>query len=693
MKFSLCFIILIIAAISLQAAVIREHNIQLSVQPAQHFLKATDRITYKETLQMTDTLYLPQNLKVNSVLAKGVRIRFTTQMDSAGYQLLKLTPLKPVAEITIAYEGFIYFALQGRNLNQGHDFSQGMISDKADEGIFLPENSWYPVHATDELMHFDVTARSPLDMVLITSGTETHTIDDSQNVYHWQTEQLTNGLTLCGNRFHVAQKMLGQTRLAVYLLPADAALAEQYLNAMESIYNRYTSLLGNYPFSSFSLVENFFASGFGMPNYTLLAKEIVRMPNITLSPGSLAHEFVHNWWGNSVFVKPGSGNWCEALTTFCSNYYWYELEHDKASAVKYRKNAIYSINQLPSERTYPLEQFLYQRNDDDAVIGYQRGSMFFYTLYRYLGETAFFNTLRQIAAEEKASYLSWDDLALRMAAQIPADKEADLQRLFRETLTTTALPEIRLSATVINKPATIFELEQSDPPHLLQIPVRIETDTDKSEMSCLLTGKTMSVTLQNQSPLESIVVDPDYEVLRFLPEDEMPLNLTRNFARKPLLILPENSTAQSRLDMLVMMLGHSGFDFDVVRADSVQNNILADRDLILFGSVQENSITKRLAKALPDGFTLRDTLLIVNNQTYAGKQSSLLLTCQNPFNREKMLTVYTWNDESAVPSFRKMFHYMEQSWQVFDLEKEANAPVASGDIYRAHTNLLTWQKQ
>ena len=53
-------------------------------------------------------------------------------------------------------------------------------------------------------------------------------------------------------------------QLATYLFPEDAHLADEYLDATARYLEAYIPMLGPYPFESFSVVENFFASGLGM---------------------------------------------------------------------------------------------------------------------------------------------------------------------------------------------------------------------------------------------------------------------------------------------------------------------------------------------------------------------------------------------------------------------------------------------
>ena len=108
----------------------------------------------------------------------------------------------------------------------------------------------------------------------------------------------------------------------------------------------YNELLGDYPFEKFAVVDNFFASGYGMPSYTLLGSQVLRLPFIIYT--SLGHEVCHNYWGNSVYVDYGSGNWCEGLTTYCADYLYKDVTYNKSSKGKScHKKKDYSVTCKP----------------------------------------------------------------------------------------------------------------------------------------------------------------------------------------------------------------------------------------------------------------------------------------------------------------------------------------------------------
>ena len=70
----------------------------------------------------------------------------------------------------------------------------------------------------------------------------------------------------------------------VWLRDPDAALADRYLAATRDYLDLYSRLIGPYPYAKFALVENFWETGYGMPSFTLLGPQVIRLPFIITPP-------------------------------------------------------------------------------------------------------------------------------------------------------------------------------------------------------------------------------------------------------------------------------------------------------------------------------------------------------------------------------------------------------------------------
>jgi hypothetical protein len=139
-------------------------------------------------------------------------------------------------------------------------------------------------------------------------------------------------------------------------LSDNADLADEYLDATAQYLDAYVQILGDYPFEKFAVVENFFASGLGMPSFTLLGSGSIKRHYI--QPYALGHEIVHSWIGNSVFNRDDHGNWVEGLTTYLANYYWHELVQDDRQALEQRRMMLQGYNlYVRPEDDYDVSQF------------------------------------------------------------------------------------------------------------------------------------------------------------------------------------------------------------------------------------------------------------------------------------------------------------------------------------------------
>ena len=117
----------------------------------------------------------------------------------------------------------------------------------------------------------------------------------------------------------------------------------------------YSGLFPPYPFKKFAVVESFLPTGYGMPSFTLLGSAIIRLPFIPHT--SLGHEFVHNWWGNSVFIDATLGNWAEALTSYTADHLYAE-KRGKEEAVRYRKRLLGGYKSYAGSDPISLKEFV-----------------------------------------------------------------------------------------------------------------------------------------------------------------------------------------------------------------------------------------------------------------------------------------------------------------------------------------------
>src|SRR4030067_3584033 len=394
---------------------IQSHQLMIQIDPSQRLLKAEDRleINIRWGRHQPLSFLLNPKLKVTRVVDQktGQPLNWSETSFSAHARRLDIS-LQKIEEpmvLSISYEGPVYDpVVKERELQfvRG-DQTSGLIGP---EGVYLPSSAhWYP-DKPDSMAIFQVEATIPEPFRIVTQG---ELVSENLKGGDWSSKWVNGlpaaNLTLVAGKYSVRRREAEGIKISTYFFPEDDRFSEIFLNAAEEYLKIYSNLLGPYPFKKFDIVQNFFSSGYSFPTFTLLAPEAIRQGKEFLSPGALDHEIVHSWWGHHVSGKPGTGNWSEALTTYCTNYFYKELTMGEEAARKHRQDVMqkYAIQVLPT-KDYPLRQFEGKEGEIDGQIGYGKGSMVFHMLRQMVGKDLFFTTLNNFSKKYGGKQATWD---------------------------------------------------------------------------------------------------------------------------------------------------------------------------------------------------------------------------------------------------------------------------------------------
>ncbi len=627
-----------------------KHEINIEIYPAENFLKAKDRVFLLHRLTDRDTLFISSDLTVQKVISGEQALDYEiSKNEEVNYITFK--NLGEINDLEFFYEGKIYHPVAERSLLQTHSFSRGIISDKEGEGIFLPANTWYPFLSND-IADFKVEAVCDTSFLLITSGKESRDIINTNYRYIWETELPNEGLILCGNRFKMAELKADSVKLRVYLLEDASSYSDRYLETLKTIYCQYSAMLGSYPFSSFSVVENFFPSGFGLPNYTVISSEVLKRPFITESPGVLAHEFVHNWWGNSVYNND-QGNWCEGLTSYCTNYYWNILMGDSLKATNFRYQIIKSFTLLDENKRYSLKDFMYQYNEEDAVIGYQKGTLFFIQLSDLIGAENLHSSLKEFSKLYRGKNAGWKDLfKVINYDSLLSGNEKGLEEV-QSSFTDSQIPLINIIGYTYKENLLQVKIKLN-PVIPSRIPIRIITNQEIID-EAIFSGRDSIVYFEKRlnHPLLSIEIDPEYRMIRLLNEESLPFTISTLLSRKPKLILPEESKTNSSQQMFANMLQQAGMISEAVYYKSEDS--LSIENTIIIGNQENNPL---FLKQDFKNLDLRGNQFIYDGDSYSLGQYDVFYADQ-----ENQCGYFYFSKEPS--SYRRLLRYADFTLSCF----------------------------
>ena len=336
--------------------------------------------------------------------------------------------------------------------------------------------------------------------------------------------------------------------MAAYLYTADEQLAANYLQASAEYLSLYSDWIGPYPYTKFEIVENKWQTGYGMPSFTLLGSRVIRLPFILHT--SLPHEILHNWWGNGVFVDFSRGNWSEGLTAYMADHF---SDEQRGKDREYRRKALERYANYAAEgRDIALADFSSRHDEASQAVGYSKSMMLFHMIREQSGDDLFNNNIKRFWRRYRFTPVSYRELI----NQLHPGSHDDYTAFVEQWLDQPGAPEIALGEVSVSKESDGYVLtlevsqKQPGPSYKMQVPleVTLKGNEQAKREQILLTAKHNKVTLKYRQRPQAVVLDPDYDVFRLLHPGERPASLGRIFgAKKQLLVLPENATAEQSL--------------------------------------------------------------------------------------------------------------------------------------------------
>ena len=327
--------------------------------------------------------------------------------------------------------------------------------------------------------------------------------------------------TVFAGPYVIKERLEDGLRLRTYFHPEVASLADGYLEVSAARIKAYSEAIGAYPFSDFHIISAPLPVGLGFPNLTYVSRRILPLP--FMRGRSLAHEILHNWWGNGVAVDYARGNWAEGLTTYQADYALAE-EQGAAAAREMRLGWLRNLTALPAARDVPVTRFISKAHDAAQAVGYDKVAFIFHALRRELGDDVFRAGLQDFWQAQRFRVAGWADL--QAAFERAAGR--DLSGFLAQWLGRAGLPQVELAAAepeiVEGAHKVTLTLRQQAPSFRLRVPLLIETAGGAVRREVVLDAAEKSFALEIADRPLAVHVDPDFDMLRrLLPGESAPI--------------------------------------------------------------------------------------------------------------------------------------------------------------------------
>ncbi len=664
-----------------------QHELKVKLNPNSSEIFVTDKVTApKSELDKKLIFSLNSNLKIveaqNAEVKKikkataqdlGMDRENTTEEFNKLSVFLYSVKIKKGDSFVLTYRGKIKSPIKqsAENYQRGFSQSPGIIASK---GVFLSGSTYWVPTIGEDFFAFKLTVTLPNGWKAVSQGKRTLSeTNGGKHIDEWEESSPQEEVFLIAAKFFEYKSAAGKVNVYAFLREKDDALANRYLEATAQYLDMYKRLLGDYPYSKFALVENFWETGYGMPSFTLLGEKIIRFPFIIVS--SYPHELLHNYWGNSVYVDFTGGNWCEGITAYMADCL---LKEQRGQGDEYRKGALQRFTDYVNEKNdFPLNQFHSRYDQASEAIGYGKSLMMWHMLRRMVGDKNFVASFRLFYRNNKFRRASFDDI--RKAFEKTTGKK--LKWFFDQWVNRTGAPKIAIGKTEVKNSLRGYtlklELLQKQKANAFKIfvPVYIQTEKGLVSKELEMSSKKQQYEISLPSKPLKLLVDPEFDVFRRLSDAEIAPSLSKAYGIKNgTFVLPAKSSPNYKyyktfVDKWIKTHRKEKFitigqkDFNLTKAAGtvwilgLKNKGLAEvnKGLAPYSSgVEKDSVNLDGAK-----------LPLKNN--------SFVFTIKNKKRKGGIITFLTIGNPKAVDGLvTKLPHYGKYSYLAFEGEEPTN---------------------
>ena len=637
---------------------VRQINVENVITIPENYEASSLRFELNSDLTITDAsvdVSRLANLGSNSIDASD-----TTGTADASTSIYSIENNSRSRQIRIVYDGSIYDLAEQDSEEYAQSFSEttGIIDEL---GVYLNyASAWVPLFG-DSLITFEME----VEFADTASQWKAVSQGDRNGENGWRSDDPMEEIYLIAAEFTEYSVQADDIEVLAYLRTPDSNLATKYMDATERYLNLYEPLLGEYPFSKFALVENFWETGYGMPSFTLLGEQIIRFPFILES--SYPHEILHNWWGNSVYPDYASGNWSEGLTAYLADHLFRAIN---GTGHEYRKEMLARYKNYVSEASdFPLTEFTSRNSAASQAVGYGKTLMLWHMLRSELGDDLFVQGLRMLYSEYKYKRTSFSDIE-RLFSSISG---IDLSLFFDQWVNRAGAPELSISVEEANsnRARIIFAQTHFDDPYFLKVPVAIfyKDEEEPQLFDVDLSQKLEGFFVENYDRLEAVLVDPYFDVFRQLDREETPPTVGELFGSSRIVFILPDDNRQHWVRLAEEFGGRS--DFEIMYADSIKS-LPEDRSVWVLGS--DNPFRDEIfsATSLYGVTNIDDGIRIAGGEVEHENRSTVIIG-RHPSNAELAVGWIHVDEMIAMPGMiEKLPHYGKYSYLSFTGSEPTN---------------------
>jgi len=381
------------------------HKLEFTVNPSVFFITGKVTTTFTALSNMsTVTFDLTNELTVSSVTKNGTPLAFVQNSnDELVITLPTVQTAGTSASVVINYSGA---PSQGEDAftTETHNGTPILYTLSEPYGA----RDWWPCKQdlNDKVNSIDVYITAPSTYVSVANGKEMGQVNNGNGTKttHFKHNHPIPAylIAIAVTNYQVFTQAAGtapnEFPIVNYIYPENFTTAQASLAVTLPIMDLYEDLFETYPFADEKYGHAQFGWGGGMEHTTVSFMA-------SFDRELIAHELGHHWFGNKITCSSWNDIWLnEGFATYMSGLVVEDFDGENAF-INWKNSLIFNITSQPGGSVYvPESDILNVNRIFSSRLSYNKGAMVVNMLRLKLGDTNFFQGLKNYLADANLAY-------------------------------------------------------------------------------------------------------------------------------------------------------------------------------------------------------------------------------------------------------------------------------------------------
>jgi aminopeptidase N len=432
--------------------------LKLTINPAVLYLSGSVDFAFlsKKNGLSYVTIDLDSTLTINSIKEGVKELAFARNGNTVTIQLAMALAMNDRGVFSIQYEGV------PSESGLGSIFQTWVEGDACIATLSEPfgAKDWWPCKQSlvDKIDSIDIIVQTPISYRTASNGVlVSDVVTGGNRTCHWKHRHaITTYLVFFSSTIYDVYSNYASlddgTRVEIlnYVYPASSQIARERTPLAAQYLEYFSRKFIDYPFKNEKYGHAQFSWGGGMEHQTMSSMGM-------FSPGLIAHELAHQWFGNYITCANWSEIWLnEGFATYLEAMSYEEFHPEIWTS--WRSGSIAFITSKPGGTVYCNEPDNIDRIFDSRL-SYEKGAYVLHMLRGQLGDSLFFEGMKRYLTDWRvANGFATTDL---FRENMEAVADTSLVEFFSDWVYREGYPRYNISFEIQNNQLTVSVLQAS----------------------------------------------------------------------------------------------------------------------------------------------------------------------------------------------------------------------------------------